>query len=63
MSTLEEDINGLMAELREYAALPLAERAQWKEVIAAKENRLNRLLDAQAAAATEARGKRLFPSL
>ena len=69
MSTsLQEEINALEAELREYAALPLADRAQWKEVIAAKENRLTELLKAQAAAsssaaATEARGKHLSPSL
>ena len=63
MSTpLQDKISALEAELAEYAALPLAERAQWKDVITAKENRLTRLLDAQAAA-TEARGKHLSPSL
>ena len=62
MSTLEDKIAALEAELAEYAALPLAERAQWKEVITAKENRLIELLKAQAAT-TEARGKHLSPSL
>jgi hypothetical protein len=63
MSTPEEreaaqrKIAALEAEIAEYSTLPLAERAQWKEVITAKENRLNRLLDAQATASTESRGK------
>jgi hypothetical protein len=35
MSTLEDEINALKTELEEYASLPLAERAQWKEVITA----------------------------
>ena len=57
MSTPEEreaaqrEIAVLKVEIAEYSALPLQERAQWKEVITAKQNTLNRLLDAQAAAA------------
>ena len=68
MSTLEDKIAALEAELAEYAALPLAGRAQWKEVITAARNNLTELLRAQntaasSASSTEARGKHLPPSL
>ena len=50
MSTpLQEKIDALEAELREYESLPLAERAQWKEVITAKTQVLHDLLNAQTA--------------
>ena len=53
MSTPEQDeINALKAKIVEYESLSLAERAQWIEVIVAKQNTLNRLLDAQAATTT-----------
>jgi hypothetical protein len=57
MSTPEEreaaqrKIAALEAELAEYSALPLQERAQWKEAIIETSKTLNRYLDAQAAAA------------
>ena len=54
MSTPEQHkINALEAELAEYAALPLADRLipSTAALITAKENRLTRLLDAQAASA------------
>ena len=70
MSTpLQEEIDALKAELREYESLPLAERAQWKEVIAATRADLTELRRQAAAAAssstaaTEARGKHISPSL
>ena len=69
MSTpLQEKIDALEAELSEYAALPLAERLipSTAALITAKENRLIKLLEAQAPAsssapATEARGKHFIP--
>jgi hypothetical protein len=63
MSTLEDKIAALEAELAQYAALPLVERVQWREVITAKENRLTELLRAQNAAASSAECKHLLPSL
>jgi hypothetical protein len=65
MSTLEDEIKALKTELEEYASLPLAERAQWKEVITSTRATLNRLLDAQAAAsaAAAASGKHSSPSV
>jgi hypothetical protein len=71
MSTpLQDKIDALEAELREYTALPLADRLvpSTAALIAAKVTCLNKHLDAQAAAAsssstaTEARGKHLSPS-
>ena len=70
MSTLEDKIAALEAELAEYAALPLADRLipTTAALITAARNNLTELLRAQNAAAssaasTEARGKHLPPSL
>ena len=71
MSTPEqEEINALKAELAEYAALSLADRLipTTAALITAKQNGLNKLLEAQNAAAssaasTEVQGKHLLPSL
>ena len=44
MSTpLQEEINALKAKIDEYESLPLAERAQWKEVITASRVNLHDL--------------------
>ena len=65
MSTpLQEEIDALRAKIDEYESLPLADRLipSTAALITAKQKTLNRLLEAQAAA-TEARGKHLSPSL
>jgi hypothetical protein len=65
MSTLEDKINALETELEEYASLPLAERAQWKEVITARSADLTELRRqaAAASAAAAASGKHSSPSV
>lgn len=66
MSTFEDEINALEAELEEYEYLPLAERAQRKEVIAATRTdltELRRQAAAASAASTRVAGKHLLSSL
>ena len=46
----EAAIDPLNVELAQYSALPLGERAQWREVITASRQALTELLRAQAAA-------------